>query len=173
MQLAAQCGDGVPPDVLAGINRTESQYNTLAININRDGKGETVRGIETIAQAKAKVRQLIDAGINFDAGIMQLNVKNWDWMGINVDSVFDPCHSIRAAAMLLKSFGKYNAGGDGQRGIRNGYAGKTWNNVQAVSRETLPAASSQPVQPQCTIPKPSRFDGWGMARWKAKCSLQR
>lgn len=166
LTLAGRCGDGIAPSTLADLQAHESGFNVIAMNINGKGGG-TVRHIKTKAQAIALAKTLYARGINFDAGVAQINSANFKWLGVTPETVFDPCKSIEAQARLLRSYSQYNTGSK-ERGFRNGYVNKVvagraevrkamqdaWHGSPStpgsVSRETPPLLPAEPpaeVQP--------------------------
>jgi type IV secretion system protein VirB1 len=122
LTLANQCGEGIAPSTLANLQAHESGFNVLALNINGNGGG-TVKGIKTKSQAIALAKTLYERDISFDAGIAQINSKNFKWLGVTPETVFDPCEAIKAQTRLLRSYSKYNTG-DENNGFTNGYVNK-------------------------------------------------
>lgn len=85
MHLAATCQSTVSPTTIRDIAKHESGFNPHAIHRNTDG--------------------------SFDAGLMQINSRNFDFLGIrSVHEAMDPCRSIKAAGDLLASLSRYNTG---------------------------------------------------------------
>lgn len=128
-----------PPDVLAAIVQVESGGDELALAVN--GPVELARRPRDLGEARAMARWLLDHGYNFDAGLAQVNSANFARLGLDANSVLEPCANLRAAATVLRecleraemvglagspavraAFSCYNTG-DLSRGIRNGYAG--------------------------------------------------
>jgi type IV secretion system protein VirB1 len=80
-------------------------------------------------------RRLIAAGSRIDAGLAQINSENWDWLGLDAKTVFDPCANLAAAETVLfdaylrppftleAAISRYNSG-DARRGVANGYVGR-------------------------------------------------
>lgn len=172
LQLAGTCGQGIAPQTLAGIVKTESGFNTLAINVNGPGGG-AVRGIASKAQAIARARALIAAGRNIDAGVAQINSRNWEWLGLTVETVFEPCRNIRAQAFMLQSYSRYNTGHP-TRGL--GYAARVADSAAAIAAESVGAARPTQAPPGAspsTCPgAPPAWDVWGTARHAARCNAR-
>jgi hypothetical protein len=82
LALAGSCQHVVAPQVILNIAKVESGFDTAAIHVNKNG--------------------------TIDRGIMQINNSNDQWLGLT--DAFDPCQSIHAAANLLASYARYNAG---------------------------------------------------------------
>lgn len=138
--LAATCAPDIHPVTMAAVVKHESGFNQYAIGVNR--------GKRLASQPRSRdeairiVRDLMDKGIDFDAGLGQINVRNWQWLGLTPEKVFDPCTNLRASQAVLKdcyvratsrfqagqpalmaAFSCYNTG-NFQRGFDNGYVGK-------------------------------------------------
>lgn len=137
LAFAATCAPAVHPDTLARMVRVESGGHPWAIGVNG---GRLVRQPVSLAEAVATARDLRRRGLNFDAGPLQINVRNWAWLGLDELTVFDPCANLRAAqavlldcwsrapsrdsqAALRQSFSCFNSGNH-RRGFLNGYVAK-------------------------------------------------
>src|SRR5690606_957176 len=96
----------------------------------------------SLEEATAAAQTLIDQGIDFDAGLGQINVRNWAWLKLDATTVFDPCRNLAAAQTVLAdcyaralpthkdpqqalraALSCYNTG-NFRRGFTNGYVGK-------------------------------------------------
>jgi type IV secretion system protein VirB1 len=148
-QLALRCGPSVAPSTLAAIARTESGFQPLSIN---DNTTATSGVPATPAIAIRIASELIEAGHSVDVGIMQINSRNFSPLGLTLQSAFDPCGSIAAAAAILVgdyaggdtherqqaalrvAISRYNTG-DAQRGFLNGYV----HRVELAARRVVPA----------------------------------
>src|SRR5690606_12696539 len=66
-----------------------------------------------------EVRKLIDKGINFDVGYGQINVRNWKWLGVTAETIFDPCVNLASAQRVLVACYERAAkqAGPGQRAL--------------------------------------------------------
>lgn len=172
LQLATTCGDGIAPLTLKAIVMRENiSVDAFAINVNGPGGG-TVRGIKTKAQAIAKARELIRTGRDFDAGVAQINVRNWKWLGLTEATVFDACANVGAQAFLLKSYSKYNTGSP-TRGFDNGYVSAVADNerkARDLARQA-PASPAPAAASPNACPKGPRWDAWGKARNAARCRM--
>jgi type IV secretion system protein VirB1 len=103
ISLAIACAPGLDPSTIAGLARQESGLDPLRISRpNPNGSR--------------------------DYGLMQINDRNFRWLGLTEQSALDPCQSIAAAARLLASYSRYNTGSP-TAGLRNGY-------VEAVLAQT-------------------------------------
>jgi type IV secretion system protein VirB1 len=118
----------------------ESQYQPYAIGIN--GSNRLNKQPNTRDEAIIQAKTLRSQGIDFDAGLAQINVRNWDWLKLNAETVFDPCTNLQAAQTVLThcysravnlysdeqqalqaALSCYNTG-HLERGFQNGYVGK-------------------------------------------------
>lgn len=139
--LALACAPNIHPVTLDALIRHESGARQYAIGVNRKGKAlpQQPHDLEAASQAAEK---LIAEGIDFDAGLGQINVRNWDWLGLTSTTVFDPCQNLAAAQTVLSdcyaralhhhldqqqalraALSCYNTG-NFRRGFANGYVGK-------------------------------------------------
>jgi type IV secretion system protein VirB1 len=108
ISLAIACAPGLDPTMIAGIARHESGLDPIRISRpNPNGSR--------------------------DHGLMQINDRNFRWLGLTEETALDPCHSIAAGAHLLMSYSRYNTGSPTE-GLRNGY-------VEAVLAQTDRAKS--------------------------------
>ncbi len=139
--LALACAPNIHPITMDALIRHESGARQYAIGVNRKGKAlpQQPHDLKAASQAAEK---LIAQGIDFDAGLGQINVRNWDWLGLTSTTVFDPCRNLAAAQMVLSdcyaralnshrdqqqalraALSCYNTG-NFHRGFANGYVGK-------------------------------------------------
>jgi len=177
MALAATCAPAVHHSTLAAVVLQESGGNPFAIGVNR-GAPRLAKQPTSRAEAVKVARQLQAAGHNFDAGLAQINVANWQWLGLTADTVFDPCTNLAAAqrvladcyqraapnqsseeATLYAALSCYNTG-HFQRGLQNGYVQK----VAAQAGVTVPGLSATPGPSRQTSPKRGMPDVFGSDR---------
>lgn len=156
--LARQCAPDVHISTLAAVVRHESAFDPLVIGVN----AKPHRSIRPSSKQEAvrEVRELIAKGVDFDVGYGQINVRNWKWLGVTPETIFDPCTNLasaqrvlvdcykRAAALhgpgqnaLYAAFSCYNTG-NFTRGFSNGYVGK----VLAGAGLPVPAIAQAPPQ---------------------------
>ncbi len=140
-ELASRCAPNVHATTISAIVMQESGARPYAIGIN-GGTAKLARQPRTLSEAIATANWLRNGGHNFDAGLGQINVKNMEWLGLEVADLFDPCKNLRAAAVVIgdcyerasRRFGQgqpalraalscYNTG-NFSRGFSNGYVGK-------------------------------------------------
>jgi type IV secretion system protein VirB1 len=115
--MALTCAPGVAPDTLAAVAKTESGFDALAINDNNEHRSYHP---QTTDDAIALGRRLIEAGHSVDLGLLQINNRNFRWLGLTVANAFDPCRSIAAGAAVLTAYSRYNTGSP-TAGFANGY----------------------------------------------------
>jgi len=163
-----KCGVLTLPAVLGAIIAVESKGDPYALNVN--GDVELVRAPGDYEQAVAMARWLERHGYSFDAGLAQVNSTNFAWLGLTVESVFEPCTNLRAAARVLEEcqeratvrFGPgrralaaavscYNTG-DFARGVLNGYVG-------AVLASAAGALATRPVAARAREGEPGESRG--------------
>jgi hypothetical protein len=78
---------------------------------------------------------------SLDIGLMQINERNFLWLGLNMQRALDPCQSLRAAAQLLQSYSRYNTGSP-TAGFANGYVQRVVNAVADVRSSNGGSASA-------------------------------
>ncbi|CAM5208221.1 hypothetical protein OURE66S_03578 [Oligella ureolytica] len=154
--LMASCAPNVAPSTLEALVRHESRGNAYAIGVNTGKRLKTQP--DNLEHALKTVQHLIREGTDFDAGLGQINVRNWNWLGLTSTTVFDPCTNLEAAQTVLSEcYGRaikrypdpqqavraalscYNTG-NFDRGFSNGYVGK----VLAEAGITVPAIKPTP-----------------------------
>jgi type IV secretion system protein VirB1 len=145
-QLATACAPQVAPQMLAAIAQVESQRDPLAIG---DNTAHRAYHPADKAQAIALAQRLMAAGHDLDLGMMQINDRNLNWLGLSLDRAFDPCRSLRAGATVLTALSRYNTGSP-TRGFRNGYVASV-----ITAGRALPPVSVHRAAPIAPVPPPS------------------
>ncbi|OZI71344.1 lytic transglycosylase domain-containing protein [Bordetella genomosp. 12] len=159
--LALSCAPNIHPVTLHALVRHESRARQYAIGVNRKGQ-HLPRQPRTLAEASAAAQRLIDQGIDFDAGLGQINVRNWAWLNLDTATVFDPCRNLAAAQTVLAdcyvralpshkdpqqalraALSCYNTG-NFSRGFSNGYVGKVLTQAQIKVPALAPLAKETP-----------------------------
>ncbi|WYX27677.1 lytic transglycosylase domain-containing protein [Achromobacter denitrificans] len=171
-ELARRCAPDVHISTLAAVVRHESGFNPLVIGVNSKPHRSIRPGSK--AEAVDEVRKLMDKGIDFDVGYGQINVRNWKWLGVTPETIFDPCVNLASAQRVLvncykraaelhgpgqnalyATFSCYNTG-NLTAGFKNGYVGKLVAGaglpVPAIVKE---AQSTKPTLPKQTKPNDS------------------
>ena len=118
----------VPPPVapvIAGIAMHESGLSSTAIHDNVTGRSFNP---ETARDAVLLASTLITAGHDLDLGISQVNVRNFGWTGLTLQSAFDPCANLAAGVKVL--FAKYN--GSPPDTVKAAYAASVNGNLTKI-----------------------------------------
>jgi type IV secretion system protein VirB1 len=104
--LAVTCAPQVAPATLAAIAQTESGLDPLAI-----GDNTAHRSYHPLAkpEALALAAQLSAQGHDLDFGLMQINQRNFEWLGLAAADAFEPCRSLAAGAAVLTALSRYNS----------------------------------------------------------------
>ncbi|ASR90141.1 lytic transglycosylase domain-containing protein [Alcaligenes faecalis] len=180
--LAATCAPNIHETTLSALVRHESTAQVYAIGINKGKRlGKQPTDYEQAAQI---ANDLIDRGIDFDAGLGQINVRNWAWLGLTTETVFDPCTNLKAAQTVLtdcyrralrqsadeqqalrSALSCYNTG-NFERGFSNGYvvkvlaqAGVKVPAIKAIKNEAVVVAEELRQQKPRKAGKPDGFTG--------------
>jgi len=170
--LALACAPDIHPVTLHAVVKHESRAQQYAIGVNRRGH-LLKRQPRSLEEATVAAQTLIDQGIDFDAGLGQINVRNWAWLKLDATTVFDPCRNLTAAQTVLAdcyaralpthkdpqqalraALSCYNTG-NFSRGFTNGYVGKVLTQagikvpalVPLADDTTSPATTGTPAQP--------------------------
>ena len=98
LALALACAPQVHADTARALVSVESAFNPWAIGVVG---GALVRQPRNRAEAFATARALRDAGWNFSVGLGQINVGNFDRLGLTVESAFEPCANLAAMQTVL------------------------------------------------------------------------
>ncbi len=141
-----QCAPHVAVSTMLAIIKTESRFNTWAINLNR---GHHLRySAKSVIQAMAWVDYLEAHNYDFDVGLGQVNIRNVHKYGYKAREALDPCINLRIAGQILqrnyhqarkvsanskealyKAISAYNTG-NYHSGFHNGYVQKVVNNAK-------------------------------------------
>ncbi len=148
------CGAAAPGSEFASrmqaIAIGESGGDPFAIRINGPGGG--ARRFATASEAAASARALNAQGRDYDAGLLQVNRRQFARHSLTPDTAFDPCLSmkagaehyaddLRAASIFSLAHRRYNTGGF-ERGAA--YAASI-ERILTRSRSTPAAAPSSPT----------------------------
>lgn len=96
--LALACAPLVHADTARALVSVESAFNPWAIGVVG---GALVRQPRHRAEALATAKALRDAGWNFSVGLGQINVGNFDRLGLTVEAAFEPCANLAAMQTVL------------------------------------------------------------------------
>jgi len=107
LALALACAPQVHTHTAHALVSVESAFNPWAIGVVG---GALVRQPRHRAEALATARALKAAGWNFSVGLGQINVGNFDRLGLTLDSAFEPCTNLTAMqSVLAECFGRARA----------------------------------------------------------------
>jgi type IV secretion system protein VirB1 len=98
LALVLVCAPQVHADTARALVRVESGFNPWAIGVVGGTLERQPRhGAEALATAQALHR----AGWNFSVGLGQINVGNFQRLGLTLESAFDPCTNLAAMQTVL------------------------------------------------------------------------
>jgi type IV secretion system protein VirB1 len=98
LALALACAPQVHAETARALVSVESAFNPWAIGVVG---GSLVRQPRHRAEALATAKALQAAGWNFSVGLGQINVGNFDRLGLTVESAFEPCANLAAMQTVL------------------------------------------------------------------------
>jgi type IV secretion system protein VirB1 len=96
--LASTCAPLVHTSTAHALVAVESGFNPHAIGVVG---GALERQPRNRAEALATAKQLTANGWNFSVGLAQINLRNFERLGLNADTAFDPCQNLRAMQTVL------------------------------------------------------------------------
>lgn len=117
--LMKTCAPEVHPVTLSKVVATESSAHPYAIGVVG---GRLERQPRSLGEAVATVRSLRSQGVDFSAGLGQINVRNWARLGLDERSVFEPCRNLASAQTILRECFVRAAGGDPQLALRRAFS---------------------------------------------------
>lgn len=98
LALALACAPQVHAETARALVSVESAFNPWAIGVVG---GALLRQPRTRAEALATAKALKDAGWNFSVGLGQINLGNFDRLGLTVETAFEPCANLAAMQTVL------------------------------------------------------------------------
>lgn len=98
LALALACAPQVHADTTRALVSVESAFNPWAIGVVG---GALHRQPRHRAEALATARALHAAGWNFSVGLGQINVGNFERLGLSLEAAFDPCTNLAAMQSVL------------------------------------------------------------------------
>jgi len=98
LALLLACAPQVDPHTARALIAVESTTNPHAIGVVG---GQLQRQPRNRAEAIATARSLEAAGWNFSIGLAQINVRNFERLGLDLDTAFEPCVNVAAMQTLL------------------------------------------------------------------------
>lgn len=96
--LAAACAPLVHTDTARALVMVESGMNPHAIGVVG---GVLDRQPRRLTEALATASALQQQGWNFSVGLAQINVRNFERLGLTTRTAFDPCTNLRAMQTVL------------------------------------------------------------------------
>lgn len=96
--LLLACAPQVHADTARALVSVESAFNPWAIGVVG---GALVRQPRHRAEALVTARALQAAGWTFSVGLGQINVSNFDRLGLTLESAFEPCINLAAMQTVL------------------------------------------------------------------------
>ncbi len=147
----------------------------FAVGVNGPGGGAHL--FNTAAEAIVFARALDAQKRDYDAGLLQINRRQFARHGLTVESAFDACRSMTAGAdhyaddvrsVWTLAHRRYNTGGT-ERGAA--YAASVEQVLARVrTAGAAPAASVAPATPIQPAPPPCApaWDGWALAKCSAR-----
>ena len=96
--LAMACAPLVHMNTTQALVAVESSFNPHAIGVVG---GVLDRQPRSRAEALATANHLQANGWNFSVGLAQINLRNFDRLGLNATTAFDPCENLRAMQTVL------------------------------------------------------------------------
>jgi type IV secretion system protein VirB1 len=116
LSLAAACAPQVHADTVRAIVAVESSFKPYAIGVVA---GALQRQPASLPEALGTARALKEDGWNFSVGLAQINVGNFDRLGLSLERAFDPCTNLGALqAVLVDCFNRADAPTDEQAALR-------------------------------------------------------
>ncbi|HCB1657219.1 TPA: lytic transglycosylase domain-containing protein [Citrobacter farmeri] len=111
--LFEQCAPDVSPVTLDAVIQTESAGNPYVVANVDDG---TSHKFNSQPEATRFINSLSQQGKRFSAGLMQIYSGNFEKLGLDNNSVFDPCTNIKAGAkILVENFDSAKEGSEQER----------------------------------------------------------
>lgn len=98
LALAFACAPQVHTHTAHALVSVESGFNPWAIGVVG---GALVRQPRHRAEALATARALQATGWNFSVGLGQINVGNFERLGLTLDAAFEPCTNLAAMQSVL------------------------------------------------------------------------
>jgi type IV secretion system protein VirB1 len=153
--LAAACAPLVDPITARALVQVESGFNPHAIGVVA---GSLHREPRHEAEAIVTARVLQQARWNFSVGLAQINVGNFERLGLTLDTAFDPCTNLAAMQSVLAECSSRAPSRQHQKALRQTlscyYSGNFLTGFRHGYVRRVVDAASQPRQPTFSQPKP-------------------
>lgn len=153
-QLSTACAPTVALNAMRAIVASESNFKIYAIGVN--GPRHISHNPKSFDEAVRVAKGLIADGKSIDLGLGQINIANFEHLGLSVETVFDPCTNLKAAEAVLRdgyerarkagadpdrayemALSAYNTGSF-TKGFENGYVSRVLKNTGSAPVETTP-----------------------------------
>jgi type IV secretion system protein VirB1 len=96
--LALACAPLVHAGTAQALVKVESAFNPFAIGVVG---GALMRQPRNRTEAISTAKQLQASGWNFSVGLAQINLHNFERLGLTLESAFDPCANLAAMQSVL------------------------------------------------------------------------
>jgi type IV secretion system protein VirB1 len=96
--LALACAPLVHAGTAQALVKVESAFNPFAIGVVG---GALMRQPRHRAEAISTAKQLQASGWNFSVGLAQINLHNFERLGLTLESAFEPCANLAAMQTVL------------------------------------------------------------------------
>jgi type IV secretion system protein VirB1 len=171
--IAVQCAPLVHASTAQALVTVESGFNPNAIGVVG---GVLRRQPKTQAEAMTTAKYLQATGWNFSVGLAQINVHNFERLGLTAATAFDPCLNLRAMQTVLgECFERAAAkappqtalrralscyySGDFSTGFKHGYVQKALRVAESAQRvapdaQRVPTAAAH--RPEASTSRSSR-----------------
>jgi type IV secretion system protein VirB1 len=114
--LVTACAPLVHPSTVQALVSVESSFNPYAIGVVG---GVLDRQPRSVNEALATARSLQAGGWNFSVGLAQINVRNFERLGLSLPMAFDACENLKAMqAVLSECIERAGASAAPQRDLR-------------------------------------------------------
>ena len=122
-ETAKRCAPDVHHDTLQALIRVESLFNPYAIGVvKKKGVPYPLKSQpKNLVEAIKTVDYLESQGYNYSMGLGQINKKNFAWLGLNKETVFDPCENLLAASKVLADC-FVRSGSEGQLALQKAFS---------------------------------------------------
>lgn len=98
LALVMSCAPQVDAATARALVAVESGFNPHAIGVVG---GVLERQPRNRAEALVTANHLLATGWNFSVGLAQINLRNFDRLGLNTATAFEPCENLRAMQTVL------------------------------------------------------------------------
>ena len=98
--LIEECSPSVHPTTMQTLIHNESSGNPFAIGVvDMELTNQPTSEDEAIESAKS----LMEQGYNISVGLGQINMHNFEGLGLSIETAFDPCNNLQASSAILEN----------------------------------------------------------------------